>query len=160
HSRRIQRQKGGAAEENLLMITLNCPSCGAAVNFHSKASVFAVCSFCKSTLVRQDMNLEMLGKMAELQDDMSPIQIGTSGFFGGRFFDVIGRLKVFYSEGIWNEWYTIFDDGKEGWLAEAQGFFAMCFPVENSSTQAPAPRSVATGVRVMLKPYGEFLIDD
>lgn len=149
------------------MITLNCPSCGAEVKFVSKASVFAVCSFCQSTLVRQDMNLESIGKMAQLQDEMSPIQIGTAGMYDGKQFDVIGRLKVTYSDGNWNEWFTIFPDGRTGWLAEAQGFFAMCFPVGNGghslsdkNFSPPNRDQIRAGAYVDLPPHGEFMVDD
>lgn len=128
------------------MIKLNCTSCGAEVQFRSKASVFAVCSFCKSTLVRQDMNLELLGKMADLQFDMSPIQLGTSGKYEGKSFDVIGRLKVDYPDGFWNEWYTIFNDGQTGWLAEAQGFLAICF--SRNDIKIPEVLNLHAGVEV------------
>lgn len=111
------------------MFQVNCPSCGAPVQFKSKASVFAVCTYCKSTLVRQDMNVELFGKMAELQEDLSPLQLGTRGRFNKKAFEIIGRLRIKWSQGFWNEWYALFDDERTGWLAEAQGFFAMSFPV-------------------------------
>lgn len=149
------------------MITLNCPSCGAPIVFRSKASVFAVCSYCKSTLVRHDMNLENVGKMGELQDEMTPIQIGTSGFFDGKSFDVIGRLKVSYEDGSWNEWYTISNKGEEAWLAEAQGFYAMCMPVGPAAGfpladgGVPEPSRLKAGLEVNLPHgYGSFLVDD
>ena len=34
------------------MKTAHCPSCGAPVAFKSTASVYAVCEFCRSTLLR------------------------------------------------------------------------------------------------------------
>ena len=52
----------------------NCPSCGAEVFFKSSVSVFAVCSHCQSMLVRHDMDLESLGSMAHVPDDVSPAQ--------------------------------------------------------------------------------------
>lgn len=141
------------------MIKLSCPSCGAEIKFLSKSSVFAVCSFCKSSIVRHDMNLETLGKMGELQDEMSPLQIGTQGVYSGKPFNVIGRLRVSYSEGFWNEWYTISSDGKEGWLAEAQGFYAMCFPVSSDGLDISAA-GLQAGSKIELKPYGEFVVED
>src|SRR5688572_486092 len=103
------------------MLVLNCPSCGAEIAFRSRASVFAVCSFCKSTVVRHDMDLSTIGKMADLQFDMTPLQVGTTGYYDGRKFELIGRLKVGYEDGFWNEWYTLFDNEEPWWLAEAQG---------------------------------------
>lgn len=107
------------------------------------------------------MNLETLGKMAELQAEMTPLQIGTQGYFEDKAFDIIGRLRVSYSEGFWNEWYTISSDGKEGWLAEAQGFFAMCFPVSLESIPIlPREDRCCPGVTLDIRPYGEFMVDD
>lgn len=120
------------------MITLNCPSCGAQVEFKSKASVFAVCSFCKSTLVRNDLNLEKVGEMAELLDDLTPLQIGTTGVFEGKTFELLGRLQVSYPEGYWNEWYALFSNAETGWLAEAQGFYAVMFPSTIENIPDPA----------------------
>ncbi len=142
------------------MITLSCPSCGAEVVFRSKASVFAVCSFCKSTLVRQDMNLDLLGKMAELQDDPTPLQVGTKGTFSGQTFELIGRLKVAYDDGSWNEWYAMFGGDKVGWLAEAQGFYAVCFPFEGRIFSIPREDEIMPKTVVDLSPQGKFQVED
>lgn len=109
------------------MVTLNCPSCGAEVTFKTKSSVFAVCSFCKSSIVRQDVDLSVIGKISDLQYDLTPLQVGTVGSFDSKTFELIGRLKIKYSDGFWNEWHALFSDGLTGWLAEAQGFYAVCF---------------------------------
>lgn len=140
------------------MLTLSCPSCGANVNFHSKSSVFAVCSYCRSTLIRQDMNLETIGKMADLQEDLTPLQVGCTGSYEGQRFELIGRLKVGYSEGFWNEWYALFDDERVGWLAEAQGFYAMCFPLEDVSL--PRRKKLRPGSTVELGSEGVFEVED
>jgi len=145
------------------VISLSCPSCGATVPFKSKASVFAVCSYCRSTLVRHDMDLEAVGKMAELQDDLTPLQIGTTGKYKGKAFEIIGRMKVSYDDGFWNEWYLYFAEGKhkEGWLAEAQGFYAVCFEVDESV--APPRNDASTlqpGRLIEFKNNGFFEIED
>ena len=46
-----------------------CPNCGAPVEFASAASASAVCSFCRSTLVREGEALRRIGQSAELFDD-------------------------------------------------------------------------------------------
>lgn len=141
------------------MLKLSCPACGGEVIFRSKASVYVVCSFCKSTLVRQDMNLEAFGKMADLQDDMTPLQLLTSGSFEGKPFELVGRLRVRWEEGFWNEWYAIFSDGHEGWLAEAQGFYMVSF-------QAPLPENLPPvdglkpGIVLALANGEKYQVDD
>lgn len=92
-----------------MAITASCPSCGAPVVFQSASSVFAVCAYCSSTLVRHDQNLEDIGKMAALVEDRSPLQLGTEGSYKGVHFALIGRIQIKYEQGIWNEWHLLFD---------------------------------------------------
>jgi hypothetical protein len=109
------------------MLLFACPACGAEVKFKNRTSLFNVCSFCTSMLVRTDVDLESIGKMAALLPDMSLLQIGTRGRLKGKLFEVIGKHRLQWEDGAWNEWYVLFDDGRTGWLAEAQGFFMMSF---------------------------------
>ncbi|HEY8190171.1 MAG TPA: DUF4178 domain-containing protein [Micavibrio sp.] len=113
------------------MKKFNCPSCGAEAAFHSSLSVYAVCAYCRSMLVRRDVDVESIGTMAALPDDMSPLQIGTEGYYAGVRFTLIGRMKIGWEDGTWNEWFMMSDDGRKGWLAEAQGFYAACFEIED-----------------------------
>jgi len=103
----------------------HCPSCGAPVSFRSAASLYAVCEFCRSTLLRDGEDLKNLGRMAELMDDPSLIQIGTEGSFCGRHFGVIGRIQLKYEAGLWNEWHILFDDQRSAWLSEAGGEYVI-----------------------------------
>lgn len=112
---------------------ISCPSCGGRVDFKSRSSVFQVCTYCSSMLVRTDMDLELVGKMAQLPPDMSPFQVGTSGKFDNKHFQILGKQRLSYDGGFWNEWYVAFDDGRTGWLGEAQGFLMMSFPVTGES---------------------------
>jgi hypothetical protein len=108
-------------------LTASCPSCGAPVEFKSASSVFAVCDFCRSTLVRHDQALEDIGKMAALVEDRSPLQLGAEGSYKGVHFALIGRIQVKYSQGYWNEWHLLFDDLRTGWLSEAAGEYVLTF---------------------------------
>lgn len=108
---------------------LNCPSCGAGFRFKARASVFGVCGFCSSMVLRTGVNLENLGQMAMLPPDLSPLQLGTRGRYEKRGFELVGRLRIGWQDGYWNEWFALFDDGREGWLGEAQGFLMMSFGV-------------------------------
>lgn len=109
----------------------DCPSCGGAVIFQSSVAVFAVCPYCRSMVVRHDLNVEKIGEMAALPLDLSPLQIGTTGTFEGRAFTLIGRVRLAYDEGSWTEWYALFGDTNTyGWLGETQGFFTVGFAVE------------------------------
>jgi ribosomal protein S27E len=105
----------------------NCPTCGAPVVFKSSASFHGVCEFCRSTLVRHGGNLENLGRMADLIEDASPLQLGTEGRYKGVHFAVIGRIQLRYAAGIWNEWHILFDDMRGGWLSDANGEYLISF---------------------------------
>lgn len=109
------------------MQTFNCPSCGAQITFQSSITLSCVCAYCRSLVVRHDKDVEVIGTMAELPQDISPFQIGTSGKYKGLTFTLIGRMKIGWEDGCWNEWFMYADDGRRGWLAEAQGFLAVSF---------------------------------
>jgi ribosomal protein L37AE/L43A len=108
-------------------LTASCPSCGAPVVFKSASSIFAVCEYCQSTLVRHDQALEDIGKMAALVEDRSPLQLGADGSYKGVHFALIGRIQIKYSQGYWNEWHLLFDDMRTGWLSEAGGEYVLTF---------------------------------
>lgn len=105
----------------------DCPQCGAPVPFRSSISIFAVCEHCRSTVVRRDFNVETFGVMAELPPDLSPLQVGTQGYWNGRAFTLIGRLRLHWGDGSWSEWCADFGSGTIGWVAEAMGFFMVSF---------------------------------
>ncbi len=110
-----------------MALSASCPSCGAPVVFKSAASIFAVCDYCQSTLVRHDQALEDIGKMAALVEDRSPLQLGAEGSYRGVHFALIGRIQLKYSQGYWNEWHLLFDDMRTGWLSEAGGEYVLTF---------------------------------
>ena len=68
------------------MQKISCPSCGGEVVFRSAASVMAVCSYCKSTLLKDAESVKNIGKMSDLLEDYSPLQITSTGIFQGRNF--------------------------------------------------------------------------
>jgi Domain of unknown function (DUF4178) len=109
--------------------TYPCPNCGAAVPFASAITVSAVCGFCRSLVVRRDAQVELMGLQAQLPPDISPLQVGTRGEFDGHAFTLVGRVRVGYREGSWNEWCADFGGGRWGWVAEAQGVYEVSFEV-------------------------------
>src|SRR5205085_11397584 len=85
----------------------------------------AVCEFCRATVVKDEGSVRDLGKMSDVLEDYSPVQIGTSGVTAGRAFTVVGRIQLRYASGIWNEWFLLFDDGSNGWLGDSSGRYAI-----------------------------------
>lgn len=112
-----------------------CPSCGAEIVFQSNLSVYAICAYCSSMVVRRDVDVEKIGVMSALPRDASPLQLGTEGHYEGVGFRLIGRMKIGWRDGAWNEWFMLSDDGRKGWLAEAQGTYAVCFETAGNIDQ-------------------------
>jgi DNA-directed RNA polymerase subunit RPC12/RpoP len=100
-----------------------CPGCGAPVEFRSAQSTHAVCTYCRSTVVRDGDTLSRLGRMAELFDDHSPLQLMASGRCGDKAFTLVGRLQYRSGSGTWTEWNAVFDDGSTAVLAEDNGAY-------------------------------------
>ena len=100
---------------------MNCPGCGAEVGFRSERAPYAVCSSCGQMLLRRELDLELLGQVAECQPDGTLLQLGSRGEDRGRLFTVSGRAQLRYGEGFWNEWFVVYDDRSVGWLGEALG---------------------------------------
>jgi hypothetical protein len=134
-----------------------CPNCGAPVEFASAASVCAVCSFCRSTLLRDGESLKKIGVSAELFEDYSPLQIGSAGRFAGEAFTLVGRLQLSYAQGSWNEWHALFDSGpngqKSGWLSEDNGSFVFSFDAPLSEA-IPRAHELTLGERRILGGQG------
>jgi hypothetical protein len=114
------------------MTATNCPQCGAPVRFRYAGAVQTVCEYCRSILVRHDLNLDLVGRRAEVPADASPIQLGTEGVYSGKAFTVVGRIAYEWDQGSWNEWHLIFSDGRSGWLSDAQLEYAVTFSAKAS----------------------------
>jgi hypothetical protein len=115
----------------------------------SAQSLLAVCGYCRATLIRRDLDVEQVGTMAALLEDVTPLRLGAEGVWRGTHFAVVGRLQVRWDGGRWNEWYCVFDDGRGGWLGEAAGEFSVSFET-TVAEPLPAWKSLGPGTRVTL----------
>lgn len=128
------------------MSTANCPSCGAPIEFAIGSSAVVVCGYCRSVVARTDRGVESHGQVAALIDTGSPLQVGLPGSYRGKGFRITGRTQLRHQAGgVWDEWYAAFDDGRWGWLAEAQGRFYVTF---QAATDAPKFDELQLGGRV------------
>jgi hypothetical protein len=120
------------------------------VQFRWSGAVQTVCPFCKSILVRTDIDIQKVGQVADLPPDPSPIQILTEGVYRGKGFQVIGRIIYEYEQGGWNEWHIVFSDGTSGWLSDAQLQYAISFRV-TPPTALPDAKGVFRGKKYTLQ---------
>jgi ribosomal protein L37AE/L43A len=131
-----------------------CPGCGAPVEFRSAQSTHAVCSFCRSTVVRDGDALARVGKMAELFDDHSPLQLLAGGRWQGKAFTLVGRLQYRGSSGTWTEWNALFDDGAAAVLGEDNGAYVFSLPAATQGAIPPAAQfRVGATTAIAGKPF-------
>jgi Domain of unknown function (DUF4178) len=109
--------------------TANCPNCGAKILFRWSSSVQTVCEYCKSILVRTDIDLKKVGQVADLPPNSSPIQTGTEGVYNRQAFVVVGRIIYEYDQGNWNEWHLLMNNGS-AWLSDAQDEYVVTFAAQ------------------------------
>lgn len=105
----------------------------------------AVCEYCRSTLVKDADSVKDIGKMSAVLEDYTPLQLNTSGQWQGQGFALVGRIQLRYESGLWNEWYLLFDDGGDGWLADASGQYML-------TRRAPAEQAAALPKFESLRP--------
>jgi hypothetical protein len=97
-------------------LEVNCPLCGAKVAFRSTGSVVAICAYCKSTLVRHDLDLENVGRMADLKADGSPLQLGSAGAYQ-RAAEPIGNVHFAHSD---LSGFSLFEEAQYRGVAAAE----------------------------------------
>jgi uncharacterized Zn finger protein (UPF0148 family) len=137
------------------VLVANCPSCGAPVEFKSGQSIVVICEYCRSAVARTDRELKDLGKVAELVETGSPLDVGLRGKWKDVSFELTGRAQLGHEMGgQWDEWYATFSNGWLGWLAEAQGRFYLTFeyPIPEGA-QVPSFEQLQLGQQVPGLPW-------
>ncbi|APV48630.1 hypothetical protein BWI17_02370 [Betaproteobacteria bacterium GR16-43] len=119
------------------------------MRFRGASSIVAVCAFCRATLVRDGVNIENIGKQAELLEDDSPIRIGADGKHRGVGFSVVGRLQYKYGAGVWSEWHVLFGGGKSAWLSDAMREYTLTYLVPPQPL--PAFETLKAGQKIVIK---------
>lgn len=137
----------------------NCPQCAAPLPFRPGTMV-SVCKGCGSLCARTDRDPELIGRVAALVDTGSPLAVGATGRHAGRAFAITGRVQMAHPlGGVWNEWYLALDDGRWGWLAEAQGRFLLTFEREPKAA-LPAFEALEAGRSLDLGPEGHWTVQE
>lgn len=135
-----------------------CGACGAELVFRVGSSLIRVCDHCGFASARADRSVETLGKVADLIPTGARLALGMEGKYEGSHFVLVGRLQLDWGKGVWDEWYVAFDDGRWGWLAEAQGRYYLTFRM--SRRPAPEWKVLGPGRHVFLDGLGHFAVTD
>jgi hypothetical protein len=136
-------------------MALNCPNCGAGVQFPYSGLAMQVCGSCRSLLRLEGQDIEAVGQSATLPFDVSAFQIGTSlsiSIGDGRSArgDLVGRVRWGWQDGSWNEWLLYLPDGSIRWIAEESGLYMVMRTVKASAAQDDACRQLLEAGRSAL----------
>lgn len=106
--------------------TFECPSCGSQIDQKHPGSRTLVCSYCGQTSHLNADSLQSAGEKRLLIDYGSALKIGMQAKWKGKDFQVLGKLRIDYDDGFWDEWYIQFlDDGEEAWIQEDDGSYVL-----------------------------------
>lgn len=144
-----------------MSVQVSCPACGAAVIFKIGSSMVSVCAYCRSVVARGDRSVENLGKVAELAETESPLELNMTGKYEGKRFTLTGRAQLKHEAGgLWDEWYASFPNDEWGWLAEAQGRFYLTFEEEvPENAEIPDFDELEVGATINLNPdWGPLVV--
>jgi len=137
---------------------INCPSCGAALKLKYHASKMVVCNYCGQTSFLNADRWTAQGDKTVLADYGSVLAVGRTGKIKDKPFTVLGRLRVTYSGGFWDEWLLQKDDSTVAWLQEDEGDFTLFVPTNFKGT-LPDYLSVRVGQELPLQDYPFFVME-
>ncbi len=139
-----------------------CPTCAAPVEFKVRSAMVTVCEYCRTVVGRGDRSVADYGKVAEIVETASPLQLGLRGKYRGKPFELVGRVQFQHEAGgVWDEWYAAFRNRKWGWLSEAQGRFYLTFEKKLSKKSAlPALKDLEVGRRFQFPRVGDLTVKE
>ncbi len=127
-----------------------CPSCGGPVKQARPDSRSLVCGYCGQTSHLNAESLEAAGEKHLLIDYGSVFSLGQYAKLDGQEFMVLGRIRLDYEDGFWDEWYVQYlDDGTTGWIQEDDGQF-MLYSREKEIDSPPVLDNIPVGDYVQL----------
>jgi ribosomal protein S27E len=119
--------------QKIIMASATCPSCGGKLTITAQNSKMVTCSYCGMISYINAGNLAMIGQKSFLVDYGSILKIGKNGKIKNLDFQVIGRLRIDYEDGFFDEWFLNTPQGTQ-WLSEDEGkfvFFHECIEIND-----------------------------
>lgn len=105
-----------------------CPSCGSPIPQRTPGARTLICSYCGQTSHLNADSLQAAGEKHLLVDHGSSLAIGQQRFVPilDQQVLILGRLRIDYEDGFWDEWYGIdLDKGEGYWIQEDDGQFVV-----------------------------------
>lgn len=146
------------------MSSINCSSCGAALEIKNRFSKVLVCEYCGTHHRIKDGGINIIGKFAKLADFESLLKPGTTGTLLGTPFTAMGRIRYNYGSGFFDEWFIDLD-GDKAWLTDDEGAFTLYNDLYEAVditeiAQVKAGQNIMVGEKkVMIKEKGRAVVE-
>lgn len=140
----------------------SCPSCGAPMTFRFAGAAAQVCKHCKFVVARTDRSLVAVGRVADLADIPTPLQMGVTGRWNNEPFAVEGRVQLDRASAPGAPWQEIFisfpQSGRWFWIATAQGKWYATTEVPLPASGVPPFQALRPGGSVQLGEHGVWSV--
>ena len=100
---------------------MQCPSCGAPFDWHSKFAEVITCESCQGVCRIHGDSVTLTGQSAKLIQSSSGLGLGVTGSYQNVAFAIVGRVRYGYPKGFWDEWCAHTMEGDLIWLTEDDG---------------------------------------
>jgi hypothetical protein len=130
------------------------------MTFRFAGAAAQVCKHCNFVVARTDRNLVAIGRMADLVDIPTPLQLNTTGRWNNEPFVVDGRVQLDRASAPGAPWQEIFiafpNSGRWCWVAFAQGRWYSTSEVAIPPQGLPPIGSLRAGMSIQLGSYGAW----
>lgn len=107
------------------MVGYYCLECNTRFRFLSEKSRYYTCPTCLTVHRKEGLEVVKAFVSEIIQDDCSPIELGTTGALKDKKFSVIGRIRFLFTDAHFNQWTLQYEDGGLGYLGEYAGSFCL-----------------------------------
>lgn len=104
---------------------MNCPNCGAALDWRLQATRMRDCESCGTTVVLDGGSLRAAGARGEMFDAPSMFSLGQNVRIDGWDLLPVGHARFSYGPGWWDEYWCGFGDGGFAWVSVDEGDIAI-----------------------------------
>ena len=105
----------------------SCPDCGRVLYFSHEQTNLLQCG-CSSTIYRKE-GVVTAKAFYTVAQPFELIQPGSEGAWNGKGFRVLGRIRAWIEEFVFNYWTILWNDGSIGYLGEGYGIYAIYEPL-------------------------------
>ena len=121
-----------------------CPGCSRVMQFAHTSTNIKTCG-CGTVVERKESGELHSKAIYILQHSDDLIQPGSQGLWKGQKFTVLGRIRAWMEELVFNYWTVAFEDGSFRFLGEAYGLYAI---YEKTAIDQNFPESALTDIKI------------